>query len=399
MEPLVTVVVPVGPEHTELVQQALRSLTNQTVPPGTFQVIVVNDSGKPLRVDEDASVLNTKGHQGTAIARNLGIQAVATPLVIFLDADDLMLHTGLETLIRGYALYDEASYVYGDHFELTPSGAVQYHSGEIYNQRNVLHHSIHTVTALMAKSTVDAVDGFDEHYKYWEDWEFYVRLAIAGHCGVKVPSPIITYRLATSSNRNRHNASGWYGQKEILDRYNDWYEGRRPLMGCCPGDKKAKMQAQQFIDNLPPGNSNNVTLEYLGENIGTVPFRMSDGTVYRGASRGVGRFILVRREHLQRMLEYGMWRLAAQPSTPTVAPTPQQVALPPVWKREPPKEIQVTPPVPVAVVLPQDANPSAVTLPPSVAPFQPEIVQQVAVKEKPRRGRKPRNNGATASAH
>ena len=195
MNPLVTVVMPVSMNHIEYLPDAISSLTTQTVQ--THHLVVVNDTGEPLRVDNGATVLNTKGRQGSAVARNMALEWARTEFITFLDADDMLINTALETMLRAYADYPEASYVYGDAWTTSGDGKLIYYDAPLYDRQMLLtERNIHNVTALVPTRVAKSIGGFDEIIRGWEDWDFYIRLGLAGYCGVKVPSPFILNRLS-----------------------------------------------------------------------------------------------------------------------------------------------------------------------------------------------------------
>jgi glycosyltransferase involved in cell wall biosynthesis len=88
--------------------EALESIVTQTVPPST--VVVVDDGSTDATAEIAARFaplvrVLRRPHAGISPSRNLGIASVETPLVAFLDADDLWLPTKLER--QHEALRDE----------------------------------------------------------------------------------------------------------------------------------------------------------------------------------------------------------------------------------------------------------------------------------------------------
>jgi hypothetical protein len=325
------VIVPVAEQHVKYLPECLRSLKTQSVQ--THQVIVANDTGKPLRLNDGIKIVNTRGHEGAAVARNLAIERAVTPFVFFLDADDLAVGVAIETLLRAYASDGyNANYLYGDSFHDD-----DYYPAYQYDRQFLLRSNIHTVTALIPTESLKAIGGFDEKVPGWEDWELYIRLGVNGYCGERVPVPLIRYRVNTGINRNAHFQKWETIFADVRKVYGDYLDGRLEPMGCCGSNAKAKQAAQNFVNGLPPDTvrGDEVVCEYLGENRGAIPFRMTDGTVYRGANNPRDRFTRVKVKHVNELLDRGRWRQvpnsvlrARRPEPdpqPQVLPTPEPV--------------------------------------------------------------------------
>jgi glycosyltransferase involved in cell wall biosynthesis len=82
---------------------AIRSVLDQGLSPDEFEIIVVNDSGKPLldaewQKLESIKVIDTN-RRNRSVARNAGAAAAKGKYLHFLDDDDWMLPGALETLI------------------------------------------------------------------------------------------------------------------------------------------------------------------------------------------------------------------------------------------------------------------------------------------------------------
>jgi hypothetical protein len=64
-----------------------------------------------------------------------------------------------------------------------------------------LQSGLHAVTALIPTQWARDVGGFDEELPGWEDWDFFIKLTIAGYCGQRVPEPLLAYRQHTGARR------------------------------------------------------------------------------------------------------------------------------------------------------------------------------------------------------
>jgi glycosyltransferase involved in cell wall biosynthesis len=101
--PKVTIIIPVADYHVMNLPVALDSVEQQTE--RSWQCIVVNDTGSELPVMVPfpwAKVIDTGGHKGAGVARNLGVKAATSNLVTFLDADDILMPTYLEKVLKAY---------------------------------------------------------------------------------------------------------------------------------------------------------------------------------------------------------------------------------------------------------------------------------------------------------
>jgi glycosyltransferase involved in cell wall biosynthesis len=103
----VTVVIPVWGRYAKLLDEAVASVVASTV--AAEIVVVDNASDEPVNVAPGARVLRSSARLSHGAARNLGLSAVRTPLVVFLDADDLFLAGGLEALVEGIEARPELS--------------------------------------------------------------------------------------------------------------------------------------------------------------------------------------------------------------------------------------------------------------------------------------------------
>ena len=106
-EPEVSVVIPAwGTYAGATLQEAVESVREQHTP---ARIIVVdNASDEPLGPVGDAQVVRAPERLTVGGARNIGLAEVDTPLVVFLDADDLLLQGALDAMLRAVDSWPEA---------------------------------------------------------------------------------------------------------------------------------------------------------------------------------------------------------------------------------------------------------------------------------------------------
>lgn len=96
----VAVVIPVWDAYVRWLPEAVASVRSQ----GGYDVIVVDNASQVAVPElEGTAVVRTERRLSTGAARNLGLAAVRAPLVVFLDADDVMLPGSLDALVAGIA--------------------------------------------------------------------------------------------------------------------------------------------------------------------------------------------------------------------------------------------------------------------------------------------------------
>lgn len=321
--PLVSVIIPVGPGHAQHLPSALHSLLAQTF--WNFEVIVVNDSGEllPLAPYPFVRVSDIGKSSGASAARNAGLKLARGALTFFLDADDYIVPTTLEKMLRRYAKGD-AGYVYsGWQFiregqkpesliagEWTPDAWASYES-----------RGLHGVSVLMATEDATRIDGFDESMSGFEDWEFFVRCAIAGLCGALVPEALLAYRLSTGQRREHAQSKREEVVAYLRAHHGDYIEGRKPMSACCGGNITASERAAKelasakALDAFAVDASGTVEMEYIG--------RYEAPVTYFGRYAGCKACDPVRVDagDVARMENTGAWRVkpAAEPHTPQPA--------------------------------------------------------------------------------
>lgn len=238
--PLVSIIIPVGPNHQALVYDALDSVETQTE--HRWEVILVNDTGHDLQLTPYPYVrlINTAGRVGASTARNMGIQAARGNFVVFLDADDILYPTYLRQTI---ATYERTGYyVYTDWDMITLEGKKESHECPDFTPQRIFEQGyFHPITCLIPTQWLRDVAGFDDTMMTWEDVDLFMKLISAGYCGTRVSEPLLLYRYTTGSLREAGYAKVDELKAFFRERYKPYIvEGKQVVCGCSGRQKQAQ---------------------------------------------------------------------------------------------------------------------------------------------------------------
>lgn len=248
LKPDVTVIIPVGEGHEELVKDALHSVEGQTH--RYWECIVVNDSASAIDFSGFpwVKIIDTRvmGHSGAGGARNLGAEYSNAPFLVFLDADDILKPAFLEKALQVYRL--RGRYAYSDWMTDDRRGGIEVHPVPEYGLKSFWEHpSLHPVTALIPRYWFNAVGGFDESLKAFEDVDLYMKLFTHGYCGQRIPEPLLVYNLDTGKRRKSGEKTKAQFLKLLKQRYGDFMEGKK--MCDCVEPPKGKQPAPPTPEN------------------------------------------------------------------------------------------------------------------------------------------------------
>lgn len=207
MSATVTFVIPYAPYHEQVVERATASVRRQSI---HCDLITIHDSEA----------------RGAGWARNQGLALVETPFTVFLDADDEVSPYFAERTLKAW---QPKRYIYTDWLsdgERVDAPACPFATGQA-----------HCITALIPTAHLREVNGFDETLKAGEDTDLYLKLMVAGYCGLHLRDPLFLY--AKGGLRSRYLVSGVVAGKpqyteayhQLVRQFNTKY-GVKP-MGCC----------------------------------------------------------------------------------------------------------------------------------------------------------------------
>jgi glycosyltransferase involved in cell wall biosynthesis len=197
-QPAVSVVVPCF-NGGRYIDQLLACLARQTFQ--DFELVIVDDgSNDPATRDKLASLdpairVFHQSNLGPGAARNTGFREARAPLVFTLDCDDTIEPQTLELLSN---LMKDAPADVGLAFsDLRMQGASEAIIPRGFNAFDLLFSNTVSAGLMIRKSAWQAVGGYDETMRDgYEDWEFPLRIAIAGYRGIGVKQPLYNYRVS-----------------------------------------------------------------------------------------------------------------------------------------------------------------------------------------------------------
>ena len=234
-----TLVIPAY-NRADLIAETIQSALRQSTP--FREVIVVNDGSSD---DTEAVVgsfgsyvtLITTQNQGVQAARNTGVQASKTDLVVLLDSDDLlevdhlacvghwMKEGGRADIVYcNFITFDEIS-EYADKFSGAPAGffdgALQdgeflYAIPDLY-KRSLAYQPLFSSGHIFHKAFYQSIGGYDPKFNRVgaEDWEFTLRAIALGRVAV-CTKPLV--RIRKHAGNDSHDAMRMnLGEADILD--------------------------------------------------------------------------------------------------------------------------------------------------------------------------------------
>lgn len=323
-EPLVSVIIPVGQGHKQHVFNALDSLESQTM--RKWEAVVIDDTpgkeewsfdGVPniLTAYPYVRLVRTQGGMGAGYARNRGVEKARASLITFLDADDnFLVPEALENMIdvwneTGSAVYtdyvskaiissEEAdrlknskrllNYNPADGLAMHLSFAGNYDCEKAVAQPTNPLYIWNLITTLIPKIWHNEIGGFDEKMPSWEDWEYWLRMARAGKCFVKISDAMVAYRFYTGNRRE----TGMQMPHDLLNYITKKLKGVK-TMPCksCGGNKKSNPKTiviQAQIKNPVLQDEEMVLVTYMNPNRGQHKVVGTETKIVYGYRAGAG---------------------------------------------------------------------------------------------------------------
>jgi glycosyltransferase involved in cell wall biosynthesis len=212
IKPLVSVIITTYNEE-RFIRNAIASAANQSMDPSFYEIIVVDDGG----TDNTEAILNDfkseqkipfkylkKKNGGTASARNFGVANARAEVVSFLDGDDTYLPNKLQSSYEAIRDNDNIGIVYSDYVEKYPDKALV-RLKQNFNPETLFSHCIISTNSMVRKAAIDRVGGFDETFRYVEDYDLWCRIVLSGYFALRVPEILFIYNSHPNSKTNSTN--------------------------------------------------------------------------------------------------------------------------------------------------------------------------------------------------
>ena len=157
--------------------QAIESALRQTHP---AEIVVVDDGSPDATAEIAGSYAQIRcigqENQGLAEARNSGFRESRGDYVIFLDADDCLTASAVETHLDCFSRNPDAGFVVGDIDHIAEDGSAMESPRwpllreNFYEELLRVNHVANTIAVMFRRGTVDAVGGFDRSCSPAEDY-------------------------------------------------------------------------------------------------------------------------------------------------------------------------------------------------------------------------------------
>ncbi len=207
--PRVSIVMPYY-NHGKFIDEALASI-DKFADKNIYEVIIVNDGSTDAYSNERLEELAKTGlykivhqqNQGVCIARNNAISHARAEYILPVDSDN-KIQIGFIT--EGMAVLDnspEISVVYSDYMVFGVQNGLR-KSGPYNLQRLMLDNFIENCS-MFRKKIFDDLGGYDPYFNKIgiEDWEFWLKVAFAGHRFHYIEKPLFDYRISEMSRTIR----------------------------------------------------------------------------------------------------------------------------------------------------------------------------------------------------
>lgn len=191
---------------------AVRSALAQTF--ANFELVLIDDGSTDATVDcalaaaaGDArlTIVRRPTAAGASAARNSGLAVARGEFIALLDSDDEWLPEFLAVQLAAFTAYPDAAVVnanavsVGGPLDGRPYRAVTDGCRRISFLDMIEQEDLVSIMSVFRRSLYEQIGGFDVSLPTNEDYEFWLRAAIAGYQFIQTPQPLVRYRRRAHS--------------------------------------------------------------------------------------------------------------------------------------------------------------------------------------------------------
>ncbi len=143
------------------------------------------------------TLLQLPKNAGPSFARNVGLQYLVEKVkyIAIADADDIYYPDKISKSVEIMEKYPEVALVYSDYdIENLQNGTKNREYKEPFSFKRLFQECIVSNNSLFASNIIKQVGGYDNHLRYGEDYDLWLRMAELA-CMYHIPEALYSYRL------------------------------------------------------------------------------------------------------------------------------------------------------------------------------------------------------------
>lgn len=277
MLPKVTVVIPFY--NCPYVDQAVSSVLNQTY--ANIELIVVDD-GSTQHKDKlepymDRLIYIGKENGGAASALNMGFSLATGDYVAWLSSDDLFYPDKIARQVQ-FMLERNSIFSHTAFDQINETGAVtqanvasRYRYPHEFTRAFLSICPVNGCTVMMRRDLFGAVGYFDETLRYTQDYEFWIRVLLAGFPLDFLDAPLTLYRLHGGMGTMLYQPAIWEEVLSVRSRYRPYLlEHSRSQKRLVPGGRRPAVRSRKRTaarSRKPPGKGSKSRRKKAGKGI------------------------------------------------------------------------------------------------------------------------------------
>jgi glycosyltransferase involved in cell wall biosynthesis len=210
---LITCIIPTR-NRPDYVREAVESVLRQTHK--NLELVIVDDGDALVMpiVDERMRVLKSR-KAGAVAARNLGVAAARGEIIAWLDDDDIWGGSAfLEDCVD--AIHYGSDFVFGDGELIFPDGTRKFFAHDASPESLQRDNTILISAVCYRRSLHQSLGTFDEALPYYWDWDWYLRVARAGHVMTRLKTPLVDIRIHENNMSGLANTDARAANLELL---------------------------------------------------------------------------------------------------------------------------------------------------------------------------------------
>jgi glycosyltransferase involved in cell wall biosynthesis len=211
----------------------IESVLGQTMPDLALIVVLDRCTDGSLAVarsfadDPRLSIIEAEAG-GVSRARNIGLEAVKSPYVLFLDGDDLLAPDALDAFLVSFRRHPEAIAVVGGHSKIDEAGQLiegetaadrpAFGATDALGQLLARNMIVNGGTIAIRSDAARTAGGYDPVISIAEDWDFWCRLALLGDFATLGQRPVLLYRQRRRSAFTQHGLASADLDAKAIDK-------------------------------------------------------------------------------------------------------------------------------------------------------------------------------------